>query len=70
MIGVRLDEDMEARLEALAKSTGRSKSFYVREALQAYLEEKEDFLIAVSRLEARGPRVSLEELEAELGLEP
>lgn len=69
MVGVRLDKQTEDRLEALAEQTGRSKSYYVREALRAYLEEHEDYLVALSRLEKRGPRVSLEELEEELGLD-
>jgi RHH-type rel operon transcriptional repressor/antitoxin RelB len=69
MIGVRLDEETEARLEALARQTGRSKSYYVRQAIAAYLEEHEDYLLALARLEKREPRVSLEELEAELGLD-
>ena len=68
MVGVKLDKQTEERLEALAEQTGRSKSYYVREALQAYLEEHEDYLVSLSRLEKRGPRVSLEELE-ELGLD-
>ena len=63
MVGVKLDKQTEERLEALAEQTGRSKSYYVREALQAYLEEHEDYLVSLSRLEKRGPRVSLEELE-------
>ena len=69
MIGVRLDEETEARLEALARQTGRSKSYYVRQTIAAYLEEHEDYLLTLARLEKRGPRVSLEELEAELGLD-
>ena len=30
MLALRLPEDIERRLEALAKRTGRSKSFYAR----------------------------------------
>ena len=50
MVGVKLDKQTEERLEALAEQTGCSKSYYVREALQAYLEEHEDYLVALSRL--------------------
>ncbi|WP_390890369.1 TraY domain-containing protein [Geoalkalibacter halelectricus] len=35
MIGLR-DKEIEARLENLAQKTGRSKSFYVRQALQEF----------------------------------
>jgi len=33
MLGVRLDPDIQARLAALAKATGRTKAYYVREAI-------------------------------------
>jgi RHH-type rel operon transcriptional repressor/antitoxin RelB len=69
MIGVRLDKETEEKLEELARQTGRSKSYYVREALTEYLAEREDYLFALARLEKQGPRVSLEALERELGLE-
>lgn len=69
MIGLR-DKDIEARLERLAEKTGRSKSFYVRQALQEFLEDREDYLLGLARLEAGGRRVNLDEAEKELnGLE-
>ncbi len=69
MIGLR-DKEIEERLERLAQKTGRSKSFYVRQALQEFLEDREDYLLGLARLEAGGRRVSLEDAEKELnGLE-
>lgn len=69
MIGLR-DKEIEARLDNLAQKTGRSKSFYVRQALQEFLEDREDYLLGLARLEAGGRRVSLEEAAKELnGLE-
>ena len=41
MLGVRLDEQLENRLSALAAKTKRSKSFLAKEALVRYLEEEE-----------------------------
>lgn len=51
MMTIRLPEELEARLAALAAKTHRSKSFYMKEALKEYLEEKEDYLLAVAALE-------------------
>ena len=51
MIGIRLPEDIQSRLDNLAESTGRSKSFYVREAIARYLEDMEDVYLAESVLE-------------------
>jgi RHH-type rel operon transcriptional repressor/antitoxin RelB len=42
MLAVRLDPKMERELEQLADATGRSKRFYVKEALAAYLEDRAD----------------------------
>ncbi|WP_345752537.1 type II toxin-antitoxin system RelB family antitoxin [Microbacterium rhizophilus] len=41
-LSVRLTPDEEARLDALAARTGRSKTFYVREAIGAHLDELEE----------------------------
>jgi len=63
MLAVRIPDEMETRLEKLAALTGRPKSFYVREALQAHLEEIEDAYTALYRLEHPAKRWTLEELE-------
>lgn len=67
MVTVRLDPDLEARLDEPAEATGRSKSFYVREALQAFLDDRADYLLAISLLEKGEPTIGLEELRQELG---
>jgi RHH-type rel operon transcriptional repressor/antitoxin RelB len=51
MLAVRLPESIEKRLEQLARRTGRTKTFYAREAILAHLEELEDIYLAESRLE-------------------
>lgn len=50
MISVRLPVEIEERLHKLCTLTKRSKSFYIREALELYLEEVEDLRIAMERL--------------------
>ena len=68
----RLPEEIEIRLEKLAKSTGRTKSFYAREAIIEHLADLEDLYLAEKRLakvrSGKTKTVSLNELEAELGL--
>ena len=51
MLAVRIPDEMETRLEGLAKLTGRPKSFYVRRLLQAHLDDIEDTYTALYRLE-------------------
>jgi len=68
LLAVRLPDEIEARLAALAERTGRSKSFYVREAVREHLDDLEDYYLAVQRLEERLPTISLEEVERRLGL--
>lgn len=45
-ITIRLPEEIQERLLELSEKTGRSKSFYVREALVEYLEDMEDIYLA------------------------
>jgi RHH-type transcriptional regulator, rel operon repressor / antitoxin RelB len=67
MLALRLPPEIEKRLDALAKKTGRSKSFYAREAILRHLEDLEDYYLARRRLARKSRRVTLEELERELG---
>ena len=46
MLTIRLPEEIESRLTALASRTGRSKTFYAREAILTYLEDLEDYYLA------------------------
>lgn len=49
-IRIRLESDIEKRLEALARITGRSKSSYIREAVLEHLDDMEDLYLAEARL--------------------
>jgi RHH-type rel operon transcriptional repressor/antitoxin RelB len=66
MLALRLPAQIEKRLDSLAKKTGRSKSFYAREAILRHLEDLEDYHLARRRLARKAKRVTLEELEREL----
>lgn len=68
MLTVRLDPELEARLDELAEATGRSKSHYVRQALEEFLEDRADYLLAISLLEKNDPTIGLDELRRELGI--
>ena len=69
MLSIRLDAETEERLARLARNTGRTKSFYAREALLAHLDEMEDRYVAIERLEHPKRRWALEELEQETDLD-
>lgn len=70
MLAVRLDADVERRLEALAARTGRTKTFYAREAIEAHLDDLEDFHLAEERMKnfRDGDAIPLAQVKAELGL--
>lgn len=65
MLAVRLDQDTENRISRLSKITGRPKSYYVREALQRYLDDIEDIHDASYRLKHPAKTISLEEVKKE-----
>ena len=72
MLAIRLPVDIELRLENLAKTTGRTKTFYAREAILEYLEDMEDFYIAEQRMAdvqaGRSKTYTLDEVKSHLGL--
>lgn len=69
MLAVRLESSIEDRLNRLSNETGRSKSYYVKQAIEAFLEDREDYLLALSVLEKEEPRKSIADVRKELGLE-
>jgi RHH-type rel operon transcriptional repressor/antitoxin RelB len=69
MLTVRLPADMEKRLSRLSKRTGRPKAYYAKKAIGEFLEEQEDYLIAISRLEDNLPAIPLAEVVKQLGLD-
>lgn len=48
---IRLKPETEARLDVLARETGRSKAFYLRHLIEDNLDDLEDIYLAEKRLE-------------------
>ena len=71
MLAIRLDKELEERLNALAKRTGRTKTYYARKAIEQKLEELEDYYLAEERMRdyKPGDGISLELVKSKLGLE-
>jgi RHH-type rel operon transcriptional repressor/antitoxin RelB len=72
-ISIRLPEKIEKRLARLAAKTGRSKTYYVTEAILEHLEDLEDSYLAAKRLEdamkGRSRTYTLDEAREKLGLD-
>ncbi len=73
MLAIRLPAEVEERLEALARATGRTKTFYAREAILEHLDDLEDLYLAEQRLidirAGKTQTVPLEELMKRYGME-
>jgi RHH-type transcriptional regulator, rel operon repressor / antitoxin RelB len=50
MLAIRLPSDLEERLAVLAERTGRTKTFYAREAIEKYIDDLEDLYLAEKEL--------------------
>jgi RHH-type rel operon transcriptional repressor/antitoxin RelB len=69
MIAIRLPTEIEERIAQLAARTGRTKTYYIKEAIMEHLDEMEDRYLALDRLENPAKRWTLEEMEQGLDME-
>ncbi|MGL4350482.1 MAG: type II toxin-antitoxin system RelB family antitoxin [Plesiomonas sp.] len=73
MLAIRLPDDIETRLTVLAAQTGRTKTFYAREAILTHLEDLEDYYLAAQTISEirKGAEKTYgsEDVRAALGLE-
>jgi len=73
MLAIRLPESIEKRLDKLARRTGRTKTFYAREAILRHLQDLEDLYEAERSLEriraGKEKTYSLDEVTRRLGLD-
>ncbi|GHU03580.1 CopG family transcriptional regulator [Alphaproteobacteria bacterium] len=73
MLAIRLPVEVENRLEALARATGRTKTFYARKAILEYLDDLEDIYLAERELESvragKSETAPLEDVMKRYGME-
>jgi RHH-type transcriptional regulator, rel operon repressor / antitoxin RelB len=72
-LSIRLPSDVETRLNLLALQTGRTKSYYITEAICDHIDDLEDLYLAEQRLidhrAGNTQSVPLEEVMKRYGLE-
>ena len=73
MLAIRLGEKLSSRLDALARKTGRTKTWYARKAIETYIDDMEDAALAAAAYEEflldGGASSALDEVRHRLGLE-
>jgi RHH-type rel operon transcriptional repressor/antitoxin RelB len=68
MLAIRLPEELEERLERLARETGLTKTALAREAILEHLDDLEDLLLAQARARRNRKTIPLDDVERQLGL--
>ena len=68
MASLRLNKELENRLDHLAQTTGRTKTFYIRQLIEDHIDELEDRYLAETRLENPAGRLTSKKMRRELGL--
>ena len=72
MLSIRIPAKMERRLNSLSRKTGRTKTFYAREAILPHLDDIELAYLAERRAQdlddGRVEAIPLEDVKRELGL--
>ena len=73
MLAIRLPKELEDRLADMAKKTGRTKTFYARQAIIEQLENLEDYYLAERRYEEHQksgePALSTADIKKKYGLD-
>lgn len=71
MLAIRIPKALEKRLDNLAKSTGRTKTYYAQQAIIEQLDDLEDLYLAERRLEdaetGRSATIGLDDFLRERG---
>jgi len=68
-VSVRLPAEIVRELENLANATERSKTYIIRKAIESYLQESADYLVALERLNDKDDEIiSSDEMRERLAL--
>jgi RHH-type transcriptional regulator, rel operon repressor / antitoxin RelB len=68
-ISLRLPDAMAEQLNELCEQLDRSKSYIIKKALEEYLSEFSDYLVAQGRLNDKNDKIiSSDEMRTKLGL--
>jgi RHH-type rel operon transcriptional repressor/antitoxin RelB len=69
VLNIRIDEKLDRKLSELAKRHKRTKSFYVREAMDMFLDDIADYEEALQRsMDPSAKYISGHEIRKRLGL--
>ncbi|MBY0292994.1 MAG: ribbon-helix-helix domain-containing protein [Alphaproteobacteria bacterium] len=68
-ISIRIPDNLDKRLNHLSHELDRNKSYLIRQAVEEFLEDREEYLIALARLSKNEKEYTLEEVEEKLGLD-
>ena len=64
MISIKLDKELEIKLNEIEKITKKPKSFFIKEAIREYLEDVEDMIEAYKRYNSNNKELlTLEEFK-------
>lgn len=58
-VTTKLSDELNARLEKLAKLTDRNKSYLLKKAIEFYLNEKENYLIELHQAEQENKLITI-----------
>jgi len=66
---LRVDDQLDRKLRQLAKETERPKSYFIKKALELYLQEYDDYQIALSRRADKDDEIlSMAQMRKALGI--
>ncbi len=70
MVGIRLGNDLEQKINLISQTLRRPKSSLIREAIETQMEEWEDMVIIIESLHDKGKRWTLNELMQRYDVRP